>query len=149
MCVVSYLLRWLFLPFWALCTHTQLNPFYHPFYPDVTHVRKDTRPSPRFSILIATKRWAGPGNKASTKAYFLKSPYWGKPHTSVAYRRAWYNRVVVTDHTRLSISCGLLFFHHVAIQVHYNMIIAPSFMLAFIITALDKANHLTAFFCMN
>ena len=23
-----------------------INPFYHPFYPDVTHVRKDTRPSP-------------------------------------------------------------------------------------------------------
>ena len=29
--------------FWAQCAHTQLNPFYHPFYPDVTHMRKDTR----------------------------------------------------------------------------------------------------------
>ena len=29
--------------------HLQLNLFYHPFYPDVTHVRKDTRPSPAFS----------------------------------------------------------------------------------------------------
>ena len=48
-CVVSYLLRWLFLLFWALCTHAQLNPFYHPFYPDVTHVRKDTGPPPPFS----------------------------------------------------------------------------------------------------
>ena len=28
--------------------HVQSNPFYHPFYPDVTHVRKDTRPSPAF-----------------------------------------------------------------------------------------------------
>jgi len=24
--------------------HVESNPFYHPFYPDVTHVRKDTRP---------------------------------------------------------------------------------------------------------
>ena len=44
--VVSYLVPWFFSLFWAQCTHTQLNPFYHPFYPDVTHVRKDTRPSP-------------------------------------------------------------------------------------------------------
>ena len=28
--------------------HAHLNPFYHPFYPDVTHVRKDTRLSPLF-----------------------------------------------------------------------------------------------------
>ena len=42
----SYLVPWLSLLFWAQCTHAQLNPFYHPFYPDVTHVRKDTRPSP-------------------------------------------------------------------------------------------------------
>ena len=61
---VSYLLRWLFLVFWALRTHGQLNSFYHPFHPDVTHVRKDTRPSPRFSALIATESWAGPGNEA-------------------------------------------------------------------------------------
>ena len=30
--------------FWAQCAHTQLNPFYHPFYP---------------------AHWAGPGNKAN------------------------------------------------------------------------------------
>ena len=28
--------------------HVQSNPFYHPIYLDVTHVRKDTRPSPAF-----------------------------------------------------------------------------------------------------
>ena len=39
---------WLFLLFWAQCAHAQLNPFYHPFYPNVTHVRKDTRLSPLF-----------------------------------------------------------------------------------------------------
>ena len=44
--VVSYLVPWLFSLFWAQCAHAQSNPFYHPFYPDVTHVRKDTRPSP-------------------------------------------------------------------------------------------------------
>ena len=52
---------------WAWCAHTQLNPFYHPFYPDVTHVRKDTRPSPTFrSVLISkvTESLAGPGNEA-------------------------------------------------------------------------------------
>ena len=43
--VVSYLVPWLFSLFWAQCAHAQSNPFYHPFYPDVTHVRKDTRPS--------------------------------------------------------------------------------------------------------
>jgi len=44
---------------WAQCTHVQLNHFYHPFYPDVTHVRKDTRPSP---ALPYWKRWkAGRG----------------------------------------------------------------------------------------
>ena len=29
--------------FWPQCAHAQLNPFYHPFYLNVTHVRKDTR----------------------------------------------------------------------------------------------------------
>ena len=39
--------------------HLQLNLFYHPFYPDVNHVRKDTRPSPAFPYC---KRWkAGRG----------------------------------------------------------------------------------------
>ena len=32
-----------------MCTHTQRNPFfYHPFYPDVTHVRKDIKISPTY-----------------------------------------------------------------------------------------------------
>ena len=51
--------------------HVQSNPFYHPFYPDVTHVRKDTRPSPAFSVLQATESWAGPGNEASVDSYVL------------------------------------------------------------------------------
>jgi len=34
--------------------HVQSNPFYHPFYPDVTHVKNDTRPSPPFPYC---KRW--------------------------------------------------------------------------------------------
>ena len=55
--VVSYLVPWFFLLFWAQCAHAQLNPF----YPDVTHVRKDTRPSP---ILEVTESWAGPENEA-------------------------------------------------------------------------------------
>ena len=38
--VVTYLVPWLFSLFWAQCAHAQLNPFYHRFYPDVTHVRK-------------------------------------------------------------------------------------------------------------
>ena len=61
--VVSYLVPWLFSLFWAQCAHAQLNPFYHPFYPDITHVRKDTRLS-RFTILEATESWVGPGNEA-------------------------------------------------------------------------------------
>ena len=40
------LVPWLFSLFWAQSTHAQLNPFYHHVYPDITHVRKDTRPSP-------------------------------------------------------------------------------------------------------
>ena len=43
--IYNVLVPWLFLLFWARCAHAQLNPFYHPFYPNVTHVRKDTRPS--------------------------------------------------------------------------------------------------------
>ena len=34
--------------------NTDANPFYHPFYPDVTHMRKDTIPSPAFPYC---KRW--------------------------------------------------------------------------------------------
>ena len=50
--------------FWAQCTHAQFKPFYHLFYPDVTHVRNDTRALSHFSILQATESWAGPGNEA-------------------------------------------------------------------------------------
>ena len=55
---------WVRLLFWDLCTHAQLNPFYRPFYLDVTHVRKDTKPSSHFSVLQATESWVGPGNGA-------------------------------------------------------------------------------------
>ena len=64
---VSYLVSWLFLLFWALCTHTQLNSFYHPFYPDVTHVRKDTRLSPAFPY------WSG----SKTNIRILLLSVWG------------------------------------------------------------------------
>ena len=59
--VVSYLVPWLFLLFWVQCAHTQLNPFYHPFDPDVTHVRKDTRPSPTFPYCKRRKTGQGLG----------------------------------------------------------------------------------------
>ena len=66
--VVSYLLPWLFSLFWVQCAHAQLNPFYHPFYPDITHVRKDTRPSPTLSYWKRRKEsWVGLGNKTSTQ----------------------------------------------------------------------------------
>jgi len=45
------------LLFLVLCAHSQLNPFYHPFYPDITHMRKDTRPLPLFCT--ATDRKLG------------------------------------------------------------------------------------------
>ena len=32
----------------SIYAHAQLNPFYHPLYPDINHVRKDTRPFPSF-----------------------------------------------------------------------------------------------------
>ena len=68
--VVSYLVPWLFSLFWAQCAHAKSNPFYHPFNPDVTHVRKDTRPSPLFTVLKATESWAGPGNEATVWLLF-------------------------------------------------------------------------------
>ena len=58
--MVSYLVPWLLLLFWAQYIYAQLNPFYHPIYPDITHMRKDTC----FSVLKVTKSWAGPGNEA-------------------------------------------------------------------------------------
>ena len=46
--MISYLVSSLFLQFWTPRAHIQLNPFYHPFYPNVTHLRIDTRLSPGF-----------------------------------------------------------------------------------------------------
>ena len=46
--------------FWAQCTHAQSNPFYHRFYPDVTHVRKIPGSLPLYHC--TGKRWkAGRG----------------------------------------------------------------------------------------
>ena len=42
---------------WAHYHAVVISPTFNPFYPDVTHVRKDTRPSPAFP-------WVGVGNKA-------------------------------------------------------------------------------------
>ena len=47
--MVSYQVPWLFLLFWAQCAHTQLNPFYYSFSPD---------------IMQATESWAGSGTGA-------------------------------------------------------------------------------------
>ena len=44
--------------------HAQLNPFYHPFYPNVTKREKDTRLSPTFRT-ASDESWAGPGYEAS------------------------------------------------------------------------------------
>ena len=41
-----------------------INSFNHPFYHDVTHVRKDTRLSPAFLYCKWWKAMLGPGNKA-------------------------------------------------------------------------------------
>ena len=64
--VVSYLVPWLFSLFWAQCAHAQSNPFYHPFYPDVTHVRKDTRPSPALPYWKRRKAGRGLGTRLAT-----------------------------------------------------------------------------------
>ena len=40
------------------------NPFYHPFYPDITHMRKNTSPAFLFWI-ETTESWVEPGNKAT------------------------------------------------------------------------------------
>ena len=57
-CTVSLL----FLQFWTLCTHARtikVNPFYHPFYPDVTHVRKISGPLQLFRTVSNEKLgWA-------------------------------------------------------------------------------------------
>ena len=63
--MVSYLVPWLFSLFWPQCAHTQSNPFYHPFYPDVTHVRKDTRPSPALPNCKRRKAGRGLGTRLS------------------------------------------------------------------------------------
>jgi len=49
--------------FWAQCTHAQLNPFYYPFYLDVTHVREDTRTSPALPYWIKQKAGLGLGTR--------------------------------------------------------------------------------------
>ena len=61
--MLSYLVPWLFLLFWVQCTHAQLNPFYHPFYPDVTHMREDTRPSPTLPYWKRRKAGRGLGTR--------------------------------------------------------------------------------------
>ena len=62
-----------------IVSHTIKNLFYHPFCSDVTHVRKDTRPSPALlSVLQATESWAGPGIEANyvyTSFVTLKNSY--------------------------------------------------------------------------
>ena len=68
--VVSYLVPWLFLLFWAQCAHPQSNPFYHPFYPDVTHVRKDTRPSPALPYCKRRKAGRGLGTRLVPPSLF-------------------------------------------------------------------------------
>ena len=47
-----------------------LNPSYHPFYPDVTHVRKDTRPSPGLPYYKRQKAGRGLGYEAKGWYYF-------------------------------------------------------------------------------
>ena len=61
--------------------HVQSNPFYHPFYPDVTHVRKDIRPSPAFSYCNQRKTGWGPGNEAMV--FFL-------PYVENVYFLLWF-----------------------------------------------------------
>ena len=58
--------------FWAQCTHAQLNPFYHPFYPDVTQVREDTRTSPALPYWMQQKAGWGMG----TRPCMSKLRYW-------------------------------------------------------------------------
>ena len=41
----------------------QSKPFYHPFYPDITHMRKDTRPSPAFPYCKRHKTGPGLGTR--------------------------------------------------------------------------------------
>ena len=41
---------------------------YHPFYPDVTHVRKDTRPSPAFPYYKQWKAGWGLGMRLESLA---------------------------------------------------------------------------------
>ena len=60
--VIRYLVTLAAFAVWGPCaTHAQLNPFYHPFYTDVTHTRKDTRPSPAFPYCKQQKPRQGLG----------------------------------------------------------------------------------------
>ena len=49
--------------------HVQLNPFYHPSYPDITHVRKDTRPSSAFTYCKQRKAECGLGKRLGSMVY--------------------------------------------------------------------------------
>ena len=49
--------------------HVQSNPFYHPSYPDVTHVRKDTRPSSAFRYWKRRKAGRGLGKRLGSMVY--------------------------------------------------------------------------------
>ena len=58
--MVSYQVPWLFLLFWAQCAHTQLNPFYYSFSPD---------------IMQATESWAGSGTGAKIiGGFYINQP---------------------------------------------------------------------------
>ena len=48
---------------WSPLPRFNLNPFYHPFYPDITHMRKDTRPSPAFAYCKRQKAGRGLGTR--------------------------------------------------------------------------------------
>ena len=56
--VVSYLVPWLTLLIRTQCAHTHLNPFYHPFYPDVNHEKRYQALS-CFTVLQVRETWAG------------------------------------------------------------------------------------------
>ena len=66
-CVVIYLVPWLFLLFWAQCAHAQLNRC----YPNVTHMRKDTRPSLPAFHTASDRSWVRPANVTKARVLYL------------------------------------------------------------------------------
>ena len=50
-------------------SHVQSNPFCHPFYPDVTHVKKDTRPSPALPYRMRRKVGRGLGTRLANVGF--------------------------------------------------------------------------------